>query len=144
MIYVTWTTDGANAGTVFYRNGKFNCTNVCGTLLSKGDIDMQFLAYQFGIRAKKYVSYIGNPKLMNNIVAKIPIYFPVLANEQRRIAAVLTAADEAIAASRALVEKYAAVKQGLMQDLFSMSERVRLDSGIVQINPYCREKRPDL
>ena len=30
--YITWTTDGANAGTVFYRNGRFNCTNVCGTL----------------------------------------------------------------------------------------------------------------
>jgi type I restriction enzyme S subunit len=30
--YITWTTDGANAGTVFYRKGKFNCTNVCGTL----------------------------------------------------------------------------------------------------------------
>ncbi|EGW49471.1 hypothetical protein HMPREF0666_02718, partial [Prevotella sp. C561] len=28
--YITWTTDGANAGTVFYRKGKFNCTNVCG------------------------------------------------------------------------------------------------------------------
>jgi type I restriction enzyme S subunit len=39
--------------------------------------------------------------------------------EQRRIAAVLTSADEAIAASRALVEKYAVVKQGLMHDLFS-------------------------
>ena len=30
--YITWTTDGANAGTVYYRNGKFNCTNVCGIL----------------------------------------------------------------------------------------------------------------
>lgn len=35
--YVTWTTDGAYAGTVFYRNGKFNCTNVCGTLESKSN-----------------------------------------------------------------------------------------------------------
>jgi type I restriction enzyme S subunit len=26
--YITWTTDGANAGTVFRRKGKFNCTNV--------------------------------------------------------------------------------------------------------------------
>lgn len=44
---VTWTTDGANAGTVFYRNGKFNCTNVCGTLEAKNEkTDMQFLAYQ--------------------------------------------------------------------------------------------------
>ena len=30
--YLTWTTDGANAGKVFYRNGKFRCTNVCGIL----------------------------------------------------------------------------------------------------------------
>ena len=30
--YLTWTTDGANAGTVFYRNGKFSITNVCGLL----------------------------------------------------------------------------------------------------------------
>jgi len=27
--YVTWTTDGANAGTCFHRTGKFNTTNVC-------------------------------------------------------------------------------------------------------------------
>lgn len=33
--YISWTTDGANAGTVFYRNGKFNCTNVCGLLKLK-------------------------------------------------------------------------------------------------------------
>ena len=30
--YLTWTTDGANAGTVFYRSGKFSITNVCGLL----------------------------------------------------------------------------------------------------------------
>lgn len=30
--YVTWTTDGANAGSVFYRDGKFSITNVCGLL----------------------------------------------------------------------------------------------------------------
>lgn len=32
---ITWTTDGANAGTVRYRTGKFYCTNVCGVLLSE-------------------------------------------------------------------------------------------------------------
>lgn len=35
--YITWTTDGANAGTVFARNGRFNCTNVCGTIKLKSD-----------------------------------------------------------------------------------------------------------
>lgn len=32
---ITWTTDGAKAGTVFYREGKYNCTNVCGVLQIK-------------------------------------------------------------------------------------------------------------
>ena len=31
---ITWTTDGANAGTVNFRYGRFYCTNVCGVLLS--------------------------------------------------------------------------------------------------------------
>ena len=35
--YLSWTTDGANAGTVFYRNGKFSVTNVCGLLKIKND-----------------------------------------------------------------------------------------------------------
>ena len=30
--YATWTTDGAYAGTVFYRNGKFSITNICGLI----------------------------------------------------------------------------------------------------------------
>ncbi|WNK19474.1 restriction endonuclease subunit S [Halomonas piscis] len=38
--YVTWTTDGVNAGRVFHRTGRFNCTNVCGTLKIKEGIDI--------------------------------------------------------------------------------------------------------
>ena len=61
--WITWTTDGANAGTVFYRNGQFNCTNVCGTIRPKDDkeLDLPFFAYHLGRIAKNYVSYIGNP-----------------------------------------------------------------------------------
>lgn len=75
--YVTWTTDGANAGTVFYRNGQFNCTNVCGTLKAIDDsINMKFLSFVLGKIAKKFVSKVGNNKLMNNIVANIKIPLP--------------------------------------------------------------------
>ena len=42
--YITWTTDGANAGTVFYRKGKFNCTNVCGTLKILPKFDCYFVS----------------------------------------------------------------------------------------------------
>ena len=30
--FISWTTDGANAGTVFYRKEKFSITNVCGLI----------------------------------------------------------------------------------------------------------------
>lgn len=88
--YVTWTTDGAHAGTVFYRNGKFNCTNVCGTLKAKSSdiIDMKFLSIALGLRTKSEVFIAsGNPKLMNNVVAQIEIIFPESLDKQHRIAA---------------------------------------------------------
>lgn len=77
--YVTWTTDGANAGTVFYRNGKFNCTNVCGTLKAKQNkVLMKYLALVLNSVAYKHVIHVGNPKLMNNVMAKIKIPLPPL------------------------------------------------------------------
>ena len=84
--YVTWTTDGANAGTVFHRTGRFNCTNVCGTLKRRADveksIDMRFLGQVLGQVAKSYVVQVGNPKLMNKEVVKIPVPIPPLATQE--------------------------------------------------------------
>ena len=89
--YVTWTTDGANAGTVFYRYGKFNITNVCG-LLSVMDSSVlleKYLFYFLQKNAGKYVNAgMGNPKLMSNVMASIKIDIPSL-SEQKRIIAIL-------------------------------------------------------
>jgi type I restriction enzyme S subunit len=76
--YVTWTTDGANAGTVFYRRGKFNCTNVCGTIQPKNwdQIDLRYLPYLLNLGTKISVRLDINPKLMNNMMAKIPLLVP--------------------------------------------------------------------
>jgi type I restriction enzyme S subunit len=41
---ITWTTDGANAGDVNYRSGKFYCTNVCGVLLNSDGYANPFTA----------------------------------------------------------------------------------------------------
>ena len=55
--YLTWTTDGANAGSVFYHNGKFSITNVCGLLKSKDDkLSIKYLFYWLKREARKYVS----------------------------------------------------------------------------------------
>ncbi|WP_309612681.1 restriction endonuclease subunit S [Flavobacterium sp.] len=84
---LTWTTDGANAGTVFRRSGKFNCTNVCGTLIPKRknlDLDYVVYALQESASHNKRIDTNG-AKIMNNEMGVIKIVFPSL-SEQTQIA----------------------------------------------------------
>ena len=76
--YLTWTTDGAYAGTVFRREGRFSITNVCG-LISNVDkaLSIDFLYYWLNKVAKGYVYQgMGNPKLMSNVMETIEIPLP--------------------------------------------------------------------
>ena len=118
--YVTWTTDGAYAGTIFYRNGKFNCTNVCGTLRAKNpQFCMAFIAFILSTLTKDHVSYVGNPKLMNGIMANIELSVPINPAEQTKIADILLTVDRAIEQTEALIAKQQRIKTGLMQDLLT-------------------------
>ena len=82
--YLTWTTDGANAGTVFYRNGKFSVTNVCGVIdVTDEEVSTKYLFYILNREAPNYVNKgMGNPKLMSNVMAKIKIPLPPLPVQQ--------------------------------------------------------------
>ena len=84
---LTWTTDGANAGTLFKREGKFNCTNVCGTLKpKKRKENLDFILYVLQIAAKhnKRIDTNG-AKIMNNEMSVIPLLYPPI-EEQNEIA----------------------------------------------------------
>ena len=83
--YITWTTDGANAGTVFYRKGKFSITNVCGLVeINSDQLLTKFVYYYLTISTKKYVSSgMGNPKLMSNVMGKIKIPIPTLEIQEK-------------------------------------------------------------
>lgn len=78
--YLTWTTDGAYAGTIFRRCGKFNITNVCGLIkVCNSKVNVDFLYYWLYVEAPKYVYRgMGNPKLMSNVMGTIPIPLPPL------------------------------------------------------------------
>lgn len=78
--YLTWTTDGAYAGTIFHRSGKFSITNVCGLIKVENSLlTIRFLYYWLSITAKGYVYQgMGNPKLMTNQIEVIPIPLPPL------------------------------------------------------------------
>ena len=86
--FLTWTTDGANAGSVFYHNGKFSITNVCGLLkIRDRGMDARWLLHYLTLNAKSYVNRsLGNPKLMSNVVANIPMVVPALTTQRTIVA----------------------------------------------------------
>ncbi len=94
--FVNWTTDGANAGTIFYRTGKFSVTNVSGLIKLKSDIRLthKFIFYWLSREAYKYVySGMGNPKLMSHQIEKIFIPIPPI-HVQKKIVQILDAFTE--------------------------------------------------
>ena len=115
---ITWTTDGANAGTVNYRTGKFFCTNVCGVLLSNEVKANQMIAEALNNVAKKYVSYVGNPKLMNNVMADIEIQLPNQENERVLISKLFCNLDNLITLHQRKYEKLQNLKKACLEKMF--------------------------
>lgn len=115
---ITWTTDGANAGTVNFRAGKFYCTNVCGVLLSTGVKASQMIAEALNNVTKGYVSYVGNPKLMNNVMADIKIQIPVVPKEQEKISELFLTLDHLITLHQRKFETMKKMKKTLLKYMF--------------------------
>jgi len=121
--YITWTTDGVKAGTTFYRNGRFSCTNVCGIMMLKDtwkDVSLKYV--NCFIDFKSIAKSSGNKKVMtsNIINANIELAFPVKKDgsldfeQQERI-----------------VENYKRVEQ---QKNMLMEQRLKLSSSLVSAN----------
>jgi len=114
---LTWTTDGANAGNVKFRPGKFYCTNVCGVLLSDEGFANNCVAELLDRVTHKYVSYVGNPKLMNNVMGGIKISFPSV-DEQKVISKFLTKLNIKLSQVSDELSMAKAFKKGLLQQMF--------------------------
>ena len=116
--YITWTTDGANAGTVFYRKGKFNCTNVCGTLKIQPKFDCYFVSLVLQQATQKYVSSnLANPKLMNNTMASIKIRMPNI-ETQKQLSKVFQTLDSCLLVHQRTCKMYLSEKQYLLCQMF--------------------------
>ncbi|MDP8050884.1 restriction endonuclease subunit S [Pasteurella atlantica] len=118
---LTWTTDGANAGTVFLREGKHNCTNVCGTLQPiEKEIILEYLKYTLQNNTIFYKRPDTNgAKIMNNEMADILLTYPLL-TEQKQIANFLDAKtqkiDTAIKQKKELITLLKEQKQAIINN----------------------------
>ncbi|WP_058140971.1 restriction endonuclease subunit S, partial [Mycoplasmoides pneumoniae] len=94
--YVTWTTGGAHAGNVFYRNEKFSCSQNCGLLevKNKNKFSSKFLCFALKLQSKKFVNYASAiPVLTIKRIAEIELSFPPL-EIQEKIADILFAFEK--------------------------------------------------
>ena len=144
---LTWTTDGVNAGTVFLREGKHNCTNVCGTLAPKNDTnDLRYLKY-----ALEYIAFyhkradINGFKIMNNEMAEIELLLPPLF-EQQNIANYLdfkcSQTQSILEQSLFSIEEYKKLKQAVITQAVTKGvrgEREMTDSGVEWIGEIPKE-----
>ena len=118
---LTWTTDGAKAGTVFLRRGKYSITNVCGILTLKSEkYSLDYLNYAVGFSAYNCRrADINGYKIMSNEMAIIPIVVPHL-EEQQRISKHLDEKcgklDELIANQEKQIEKLKEYKQSVITE----------------------------
>lgn len=108
--------------------GKINLAdkNYCigrGLAAIVGKTINQDYLFQFFNYAKEVGGFSSQGSTFDSInsdeLGKIRISFPAKETEQKRIAEILSTADEAIERTQALIDKYNRIKRGLMQDLLT-------------------------
>lgn len=124
---LTWTTDGYYAGTIFYRDGKYNCTNICGILDLKENKsgNVKYFSYLLKNIFPKYVIKTDNRKLMSNVVSKIEFVYCKNVNEQNRITKILSLQEEQIENIKQLIKKIETRNKYYAEKILSGELRVR-------------------
>lgn len=117
---LTWTTDGANAGSVFQRKGQFNCTNVCGILIPKQELGLRYYFYYVDFIAQFYKRPDTNgAKIMSNEMAEIHCFIPSI-DEQSAIASFLdyktNLIDDTIEKKKRLIELLKEKRQAVINE----------------------------
>ena len=118
---------GASVGKSYVyddRDGRLYFAGFLIRFRPKKDNDPGFLFYQtLTDRYAKWVANVsvrtGQPGINSLEYATYKFLAPVSLDEQRHIAEILTACDEVIEKSETVVEKYRAIKAGMLKDLFT-------------------------
>ena len=110
---------GANAGLVNIARGLYDVSD--NTLIIKfgKNIFLDYLYYLLiQMNLNQYIFGSGQPLVTAGLLKNLEIFIPDLA-EQRRISTILSGIDSKIAAEEKVLEKYKAVKKGLMEKLLN-------------------------
>jgi hypothetical protein len=99
------------------KHDKIKFTEI-DVLISNRGYANECVAAILGTVTRRYVSYVGNPKLMNNVMSEISISVPSSIAEQTKIANFLSALDRKIETVIAQITHIQTFKKGLLQQMF--------------------------
>lgn len=101
-------------------SGKSWVNNHAHILRAKPEFNQDFIFYSLVHKdITKYLNSGTRSKLNKSELEKIEIDFPATKDEEDKIAKILTTADAVIEKTQAAIAKYKAIKQGMLQDLFT-------------------------
>ena len=101
-------------------SGKSWVNNHAHILKALPNYDQDYIFYSLEhANVLYYIAGGTRSKLTQKELSKIEIIYPEDIKEQHKIAKILATIDEAIDKTKTIIEKYKAVKEGLMQDLLA-------------------------
>lgn len=118
--------DGVGYNTIF--DGSSESIVFCGFVIrfrkSFYEVDAHFLNYllrspEYRAQIISYSTVSANTNINQVSLKKIEIIFPQSLAEQKHISDILSSCDSVIQNTQKVIDKYKAIKQGMMQDLFT-------------------------
>ncbi len=101
-------------------SGKSWVNNHAHILRAKPEFNQDFIFYSLVHKdITKYLNSGTRSKLNKSELENIEIDFPATKDEEDKIAKILSTADAVIEKTQAAIAKYKAIKQGMLQDLFT-------------------------
>jgi len=101
-------------------SGKSWVNNHAHILRAKQEFNQDYIFYSLVHKdITKYLNSGTRSKLNKSELEKIEIDFPETKGEEDKIAKILSTADAVIEKTQAAIAKYKAIKQGMLQDLFT-------------------------
>lgn len=124
---ITISEGGNSCGYVNYMTERFWCGGHCYSLKVHSSVDKLFL-YQLLKFNEKAIMAIrvgsGLPNVQGKALSEFPLKYPVSIKNQRAISEILNKADQEILALESQRDKYALIKQGMMQELLTGKTRL--------------------
>lgn len=112
----------APIGYIAIAKKEFTTNQGCKSIIPNSDFDSEYFYYCFHFyveRIKKYGEGTTFAEISKGDLELVKFPHPKDKTEQRQIATILSTADAVIKKTQAAIAKYKAIKQGMLQDLFT-------------------------